>query len=184
MPVERRSSGERSKYRVSPQEGVAEQRSWFEEYLPDLGIMLLRVAIAGLILTHPLREFFGVLLGATEWMGSPGMFTDRWIAASLLSLGALLLIIGWFTRIAALFLAAIVTLSWFAPYRMTGHWQVTNIELIATYVCVLLVIALIGPGFFSIDAWRAGRFRARRSTNRVAISPWILSQYRRSRLTR
>lgn len=179
-----RSSGERRKYRVSPQEGVAEQRSWVEEYLPDVGVMLLRVAIAGLILTHPLREFFGVLLGETEWMGTPGMFTDRWIASALLSLGVLFLVVGWFTRIAAFLLAAIVALSWFAPYRMTGHWQVTSIELIATYVAVLLVIALIGPGFFSIDAWRAGRFRSRKSTMKVAISPWIKSQYRRSRLTR
>lgn len=184
MPVERRTSGERRKYRVSPQEGVAEHRSWIEEYLPDVGVMLLRVGIAGLILTHPLREFFGLLIPEAEWMGSPGMFTDRWIAAALLSLGALLLIIGWLTRTAALLLAVIVALSWFAPDRMTGHWQVASVELIATYVCVLLVLALIGPGWFSIDAWRAGRFRARRSTMKVAISPWIKSQYRRSRLTR
>ena len=182
--MERRSSDERRKYRVSPVEGVSEHRSWIEEFLPDVGIAALRIAIATLILTHALREFFGILLGDTEWMGSPGIFTDRWIAASLISLGALLLIAGWFTRLAALLLTVVVTLSWFAPYRMTGHWQVGSVELIAAYSCVLLVIALIGPGFFSIDAWRSGRFRARRSTNKVAISPWIKSQYRRSRLTR
>ena len=182
--MERRISEDRRKYRVSPVEGVSEHRSWIEEFLPDVGIAALRIAIAGLILTHPLREFFGLLIPETEWMGVPGLFTDRWIASALLSLGALLLIIGWFTRTAALLLAVIITLSWFAPYRMTGHWQVGSIELIATYACVLLVLALIGPGWFSIDAWRAGRFRARKSTNRVAISPWIESQYRRSRLTR
>ena len=182
--MERRNSGERRKYRVSPVEGVSEHRSWIEEFLPDVGIAALRVAIAGLILTHPLRELFGLLISEAEWMGAPGMFTDRWIAAALLSLGALLLIVGWFTRVAALLLAVVIALSWFAPDRMTGHWQVGSLELIVTYGCVLLVIALIGPGWFSIDAWRAGRFRARRSTNKVAISPWIKSQYRRSRLTR
>jgi putative oxidoreductase len=182
--VERRTSGERRKYRVSPVEGVSEHRSWIDEFLPDVGIAALRVAIAGLILTHPLREFFGFLISETEWMGSPGMFTDRWIAAALLSLGALLLIAGWFTRVAALLLAVVIALSWFAPYRMTGHWQVGSVELIVTYATVLLVLALIGPGYFSIDSWRSGRFRARRSTMKVAISPWIKSQYRRSRLTR
>lgn len=182
--MERRNSGERRKYRVSPVEGVSQHRSWVEEFLPDVGIAALRVGIAGLLLTHPLREFFGLLISEMEWMGSPGIFTDRWIAAALISLGAFLLIIGWFTRIAAMLLTVIVTLSWFAPYRMTGHWQVSSVELIATYGCVLLVIALIGPGLFSVDAWRAGQFKARRSTNKVAISPWIMSQYRRSRLSR
>lgn len=182
--MERRVSGERQKYRVSPVEGVSEHRSWIEEFLPDVGVAALRVAIAALILTHPLREFFGVLLGDTAWMGSPGMFTDRWIAAMLLVVCCLLLVAGWFTRIAAFALAVIVTLSWFAPYRMTGHWQVSSLELIATYASVLLVLVVIGPGYFSADAWRAGKFRARRSGTKVAISPWIKSQYRRSRLTR
>lgn len=183
--MERRNSGERQKYRVSPVEGVSQHRSWIEEFLPDVGVAALRIAIAGLLLMHALREFFGILLlGDAEWMGSPGVFTDRWIAAALISLGALLLIVGWFTRLAALLLTVIVTLSWFAPYRMTGHWQVGSVELIATFACVLLVIALIGPGLFSVDAWRSGQFKARRSTNKVAISPWIESQARRSRLTR
>ena len=182
--VDRRSGSERRAYRVSPVEGVTEHRSWIEEFLPDAGVAALRVSIAALIVTHALREFFGVLLGDTPWMGSPGMFTDRWIASTLLSIGAVLLIAGWFTRLAALGLAVIVTLSWFAPYQMTGHWQVASRELIATYACVLLVLAVIGPGYFSIDAWRAGRFKARKSTMKVAISPWIKSQYRRSRLTR
>ncbi len=182
--MERRSSGERRKYRVSPVEGVGEHRSWIEEFLPDVGVAVLRLAIAALVLTHTLREFFGVLLGDTQWMGTPGMFTDRWIAAMLLALGALLLVAGYFARLAAIVLATIITLSWFAPDRMTGHWQVGSVELIATYVCVLLVIALIGPGYFSLDSWRAGRFRARRSTMKVEISPWVKSEYRRSRLTR
>ena len=182
--MERRISGERRKYRVSPVEGVTEHRSWIEEFLPDVGVAVLRLAIAALIATHALREFFGVLLGDATWMGSPGMFTDRWIAAALLALGALLLIVGWFTRATAIALALIVALSWFAPYQMTGHWQVSSLELIVTYASVLLVLAVTGPGWFSIDSWRSGRFRARRSTNKVAISPWIKSQYRRSRLTR
>jgi uncharacterized membrane protein YphA (DoxX/SURF4 family) len=182
--VERRSSGERRKYRVSPVEGVGEHRSWIEEFLPDVGVAVLRLSIASLIVTHALREFFGVLLGDTPWMGAPGMFTDRWIAAALLSLGSVLLIAGWFTRLAAIGLAIVVTLSWFAPFQMTGHWQVASRELIATYVSVLLVIVVIGPGWFSIDSWRSGRFRARKSTMKVEISPWVKSEYRRSRLTR
>lgn len=145
---------------------------------------MLRLSIAALMMTHALREFFGVLLGDIEWMGAPGFFTDRWIAAVLLATGALLLVIGWFTRATALGLAIIVTLSWFAPYQMTGHWQVRSLELIAAYASVLLVLAVIGPGWFSIDSWRSGRFRRRKGTMKVSMSPWIESQYRRSRLTR
>lgn len=182
--MERRSGEERRKYRVSPVEGVSAHRSWIEEFLPDLGVAALRITIAALILLHPLREFFGVLLFERAWLGSPGMFTDRWIAAALLSLGAALLILGWLTRTAALGLALIVALSWFAPSQMRGHWQISSVELIATYASVLVAIAIIGPGYFSIDSWRAGRFRARKATMKVAISPWIKSQYRRSRLTR
>ena len=57
------SSGERRKYRVSPVEGVSEHRSWIEEFLPDVGVVVLRLSIAFLILTHALREFFGVPSG-------------------------------------------------------------------------------------------------------------------------
>ena len=182
--MERRTGEERRKYRVSPLEGVSQHRSWFEEFLPDVGVAVLRVSIAALIMTHAAREFFGVLLGDTAWMGAPGIFTDRWIAAALLVAGGVLLVAGWFTRVAAMGLATVVTLSWFAPYQMTGHWQVDSLELIATYASVLLVLAVIGPGWFSVDAWRAGKFRARKSTMKVAISPWIKSEIRRSRLSR
>jgi putative oxidoreductase len=175
---------ERKQYRISPAQGVVDPlpRDW---RIADVGVAALRAAVALLLLLHAAREFFGVLLpGNVAWLGAPGMFTDRWIAASTEVVGAVLLGAGMFTRSATVTLAFFVVLSYFAPARARGHWNFGGAELVALYTSVLLAIAFMGPGVFSIDAWRARRKRPKGSGPRVSMSPWIKRQYRHRELTR
>lgn len=175
---------ERKQYRISPVEGVKDPlpRDW---RIADAAIAALRVAVALLLAVHALREFFGVLLpGNTPWLGAPVLMSDRWIAAALEVLGAILLTAGMFTRSAAVGLALLVALSHFTPAIARGHWNFGSVELIALYASVLLAIAFMGPGVFSIDAWRDGRKRPKGSGPRVSMSPWIKRQYRHRELTR
>jgi hypothetical protein len=67
---------------------------------------------------------------------------------------------------------------------MLGHWMFGSIELVVLYTGVLLALALIGPGTFSLDALRESRKRPKGSGPRVRLSPWIKRQYRHRELTR
>ena len=175
---------EKKQYRISPAGGVIEPepRDW---RIADIAVAALRSLVAALFILHGLREQFGVLLpGNTPWLGAPGFFTDRWMAAMLEISSGLLLGAGLFFRWVTLGLALFVAVSPLAPERMQGHWMFGGIELIVLYTGVLLAMSLMGPGVFSVDAWREARKRPKGSGPRVRISPWIKRQYRHRELTR
>ena len=172
-------------YRVSPVKPVSARdlRGW---WIPDAAFAALRLFIAAMIARHGLQDHFGVfLIGDDAWLGAPAPLTDRWLAASVLLAGGLLLGVGLFTRVAAVTLATVVLLGYFASGSSTGHWMVDGREPIALYTGVLLAYTVIGPGLFSLDTLRRGRGRRRsRFASTVAMSPWLARQYRRRELTR
>jgi putative oxidoreductase len=154
-------------------------------WIQDGGLAALRVAVALLVMLHGVRELFGVLLPShVTWFGAPGFMTDRWMAGSIELLGALLLASGTFSRVTAGALALVVLASPLAPGIANGHWRFDGGELIALYVSVLVAIAIMGPGRFSVDAFRAKRRRPRVGGMDVPMSPWVRKQYRRRELTR
>ena len=171
-------------YRVSPVKPVSARdlRGW---WIPDAAFAALRLFIAAMIVRHGLQDHFGVLLlGDDAWLGAPAALTDRWLAASVMIGGGLLLGVGLFAQPAALVLALVVLLGYFAPARAGGHWIVDGREPIALYVAVLLAYTVIGAGLFSLDTLRRGRTRRRRPGGTVSMSPWLVRQYRRRELTR
>jgi putative oxidoreductase len=172
-------------YRVSPVKPVSARdlRGW---WIPDAAFAALRVFIAAMIARHGLQDHFGILLlGDDVWLGTPAALTDRWLAATLLIAGGLLLGVGLFTRAAALLLALVTVLGWFAAGRVAGHWMVDGREPIALYAAVLLLFTVIGPGLFALDTlWKSRGRRKRGVASTVGISPWLARQYRRRELTR
>jgi putative oxidoreductase len=175
---------EHKQYRISPAQGVVDPlpRDW---RIADLGVAALRIAVASLLMVHASREYFGVLLpGNTPWLGAPLFMSDRWIAAAVETIGAVFLAVGMFTRSVSIGLALVVIVSQLAPERALGHWAFRGLEMVALYASVLIAIAFMGPGLFSLDALRDARKRPRGSGPRVRLSPWIKKQYRHRELTR
>lgn len=171
-------------YRVSPVKPVSARdlRGW---WIPDAAFAALRLFIAAMIVRHGLQDHFGLLLpGGDAWLGAPEALTDRWLAATLQIAGGALLAAGLFTRAAALALALVVLLGYFASGTSIGHWIVDGREPIALYTAILLAFTVIGPGLFALDSLRRGRARRTRMGSTVPISSWLARQYRRRELTR
>ena len=158
-------------------------RDW---WIPDATIATLRVCVAGILLLHGVQEHYGLFLPANQqWLGAPAPLTDRWLAATFEIVCGTLLAAGAFTRLAALGLALLVVLSYFAPPSADGHWAFSGREVIALHALILMTFAVIGPGLFSIDALRVSRRRPKPGAGMVVpLSPWIKSQYRRRDLNR
>jgi putative oxidoreductase len=170
---------------MSPVEPITVPRFLGGWWIPDATIAALRIGLALLIVAHGLQEHFGILLPRGQtWLGAPVALSDRWLAATVEIAGGTLLALGAFTRWASLALAVVVALSQFAPLNARGHWTFIGPEYIAVLSAVLVTFAIIGPGFFSVDALREGRRGPRKSGSTVDLSPWIKKQYRRRELTR
>lgn len=125
----------------------------------DLGKLILRLTVGGLMLFHgvdKLRAGLGGISGALAANGLPtflayGVYVGEIVAP-------LLVIIGLFTRpaaavivfnmIVAVALAHAGDLFKIGPH---GGWA---LELQGFYLLTALVVALIGPGLWSIDAKR------------------------------
>ncbi len=153
---------------------------WFQ----DTVWTVLRLAAALLFLWHGVQEHFGWLVPPREtWLGAPPIFTERWYAATIEIAGGSLLALGLFTRSVAFALLVLLPLSHFFAQGPRGLWLPRGEELLMLLGFVLLALAAIGPGPFSIDAL-IGRLRSRTSTATVEMSPWIKRQYRRRELTR
>ncbi len=122
----------------------------------DLGKLILRLTLAVLLLFHGYAKITGGI-GFIERMltgaGLPG-----WIAYGVYVgeiVAPLLVIIGWYSRVAAAVIAAqFIVIFWLAhPGQLwaidrTGGWAR---ELDGFYLATALVLLLIGPGRFAIN---------------------------------
>jgi putative oxidoreductase len=137
----------------------------------DLGLLVLRLGVAGLMLAlhgwARLGRAFSYSVLGTEWpftnlvagLGFPmaGMFA---VASALSeSIGAILVGIGLFTRPAAMFLAIDMTVALYN--EMSGA---DPIELPALYFIAALTVVMTGPGRYGLDTilsrrreWKAAR---------------------------
>lgn len=126
----------------------------------DWGLLLVRVAAGGMLLAlhgwGKLKEMFG-MFGGEEWgfvglvasLGFPLPKVFAVLAGLAESLGALLLVVGLFTRWAALVVGLNMAVA--AYYHLTQDPQ-QRFELAAMYLAVALLLALAGPGAASVDA--------------------------------
>lgn len=126
----------------------------------DWGLLLLRVAAGGMLLAlhgwGKVKGIFG-MLGGEEWgfvgfVGSIGFPMPKLfavLAALAESLGALLLLVGLFTRWAALVVALNMAVAVYYHLALDPNQRY---ELAALYLAVALLLALGGPGAASVDA--------------------------------
>lgn len=116
----------------------------------SLGLLLLRVAIGGLMLTHGIPKLMNFTELADNFFDPFGLGSR---VSLILAIGAevgcsLLLIVGLATRLAAIPLAFTMIVAHFL-FHAEDAWK--DKELSAVYLSVYIALILTGPGRFSLD---------------------------------
>jgi len=115
---------------------------------------LLRIIAAHMILLHGLREVFGLVPARPRGPGSFMPLDPLGPAGGvfLIALG-LLVLVGLFTRAAALLLALQCVIAYFYAAAPRGPWPIRNggIDTL-TYAFVFIYFARAGAGAWSLDA--------------------------------
>lgn len=125
----------------------------------DLGKLLLRLSIGGLMLFHGVSKITGGIDGISGMLAAKGLPAAMSYGVYVGEvLAPLLIVVGLFTRLSAAVFAfnmLVATLLVHAGDLLTigehGGWAV---ELQALYLLPAVAIVLLGPGRFSIDAQR------------------------------
>jgi putative oxidoreductase len=138
------------------EEGVTKMQGW--------GLMLLRVVVGIVFLVHGFQKLFfmgfGGVAGMMEGLGVPAPVLFAVILTLVEVLGGLALILGLFTRVAAVPLAIdmlVATLMVHLPNGFSaanGGYEFTLVLLVAS-----LALAVAGPGEAALDRMLATRMK-------------------------
>lgn len=135
--------------------------------LQPLALLLLRVGLGVIFLTHgypkiakPVPAMFSLFVQH----GLPGYFV--YVTGVLETFGGLLLIVGLFTRAAALLLVAEMAVAIFKVHNGGGILGIHYYEFPLSLAVACFALAAVGPGWISLDAMffgeGSGKSRAQR----------------------
>ncbi|WP_155368623.1 DoxX family protein [Catellatospora vulcania] len=131
-----------------------------------LTLTLFRVVLGLLFAFHGAASLFGVFGGnrgsgqAVEFAAWPG-----WWAALIQLTGGILVITGLATRPAALLCSGSMAYAYFVVHQTQGLLPLNNGgEAAALFCWSFLIVAVLGPGAFSLDALLRRRTPARRGS--------------------
>ena len=117
----------------------------------DIGLLILRVGISGLMLTHGIPKFLAFIGGDMSIVGNP-IGIGALLSSILVLLGEfiapVLIIIGIKTRFSAV--AAAITMA-VAAFIVHGADPLAKKELAFLYLIGFVSIALMGAGKISVD---------------------------------
>jgi putative oxidoreductase len=125
-------------------------------------LALFRIVVGLLFVCHGLSKLFGMFGGRVVQFGVwPG-----WFAAIIELVGGLAVLLGIGTRIAALLCSGEMAFAYFTTHQEKALWPIQNGgELAAVYCWVFLLIAVFGPGTYTVaKLWQ----RRQRVTDSVA----------------
>lgn len=120
--------------------------------LQPLGLLLLRVALAIIFIYHGYPKIAHAGGGMQEFFvqhGLPGYFV--YIAGVLETFGGGLLLLGLFTRPAALLLAIEMGIAIWKVHSSGGFYAVHNYEFPLVVATACLALATVGAGILSVD---------------------------------
>jgi putative oxidoreductase len=127
-----------------------------EQYFEPLGrfrpqlLSILRIVTALLFLQHATLKLFG--FPAIEGMPSPAMFSGFWWIGVLELVGGLMLIAGFWTRLAAFVLSGEMAVAYWMAHAPQSFYPLLNGGEAAVLFCfVFIYIAASGPGAWALD---------------------------------
>jgi len=129
------------------------------EHSVDLALLVLRLSVGGVFLAHGINHIFGGgrIPGTGRWFESLGMkpgWLHAW-TASLTEIGAgALLVLGLLTPVAAAGVVGVMLVAWITNHARNGFFIFRpgeGYEYVMTLTLVGLVIAVLGPGGWSLD---------------------------------
>lgn len=129
-----------------------------QNYSVDLGLFLIRAVVAVVFIYHGGQKLFGWfggpgLEGAAQWMESIGIPFPK-VNALLASItevvGAVVLLLGTGTRVAAVPLAFTMLVAIATAHRGGFDVRTGGMEYVLTLGVVLVALALLGPGTFTV----------------------------------
>jgi putative oxidoreductase len=115
-----------------------------------VGLSATRIVVAFLFTCHGAQALFGVFGGTRAVaVGSwPG-----WWAAAIELVGGILVLLGLFTRPAAVLCSGAMAYAYFIVHQPTALLPLQNKgELAALYSWIFVLIAILGPGSIALDA--------------------------------
>ena len=127
----------------------------------SIGLLLIRLVIGLSFIAHGAQKLFGWfgghgLKGTGGWFESIGMKPGVRMAliAGLSELvGGALFAVGFLTPLAALMIAGTMLIAIIKVHGPNGYWSTQNgYEYNLTLLVVAISIAIIGPGYYAIDA--------------------------------
>ncbi|KZB90471.1 oxidoreductase [Bacillus sp. VT 712] len=127
----------------------------------SIGLLLIRLVIGLSFMAHGAQKLFGWfgghgLKGTGGWFESIGMKPGVRMAliAGLSELvGGALFAVGFLTPLAALMIAGTMLIAIIKVHGPNGYWSTQNgYEYNLTLLVVAVSIAIIGPGYYAIDA--------------------------------
>ena len=124
----------------------------FLSFLEPLGLLALRVSLGIIFFTHgyPKLAHLGTgMQGFFVQHGLPGYFA--YISGVLEVFGGMLLVLGLFTRAAALLLAVEMAVAIWKVHSGGGYLAVNNYELPLALAASCLALATVGAGMISLD---------------------------------
>lgn len=116
----------------------------------DIGLLLLRVVVSAMMLTHGLPKFQNLISGNLEFADPFGIGAAPSLFLAVIGefLCPILIIFGFKTRWAAI--PAAITMA-VAAFITHGADSFAKKEMAILYLLVFVVIILVGPGTYSVD---------------------------------
>jgi putative oxidoreductase len=127
----------------------------------DIGLLILRVVVGGLLMGHGLQKLFGWfggggLAGSGGFLESLGFRSGRtWAIVNGLAEtgGGLLLVLGLLTPLGAAVIIGTMAVASVAAHWKNGIWNTKGgYELPLTNMAAAAALAFVGPGAYSADA--------------------------------
>ena len=139
------------------------------DLLQNVGLLLIRVMVGVVFVFHGSQKMFGLfdgqgLAGFTAQLAQMQFPWPQYAAVSAASaefFGGIAFILGAWTRIASIPLAATMFVASFIVHKHAFSIQHQGMEYALTLAVFIVAIGLMGPGRFSLGSLLSGRLSAR-----------------------